>query len=139
MVKYLLDTMVLSEMRRPRPSLEVVAWLRAHPTEDLFLSVATIAEVERGASAQKSRNPPHARALSEWIEQTLVGYADRIIPVDAKIARRWGQLSGELGYENTDLMIAATALDHGLVVATRDRRGFERTGVQLVDPFARAS
>jgi predicted nucleic acid-binding protein len=134
-VRILLDTTVLSELRRPRPSQAVVEWFAAMATEELCLSVATIAELERGAAMQRRRDPMAAHALEQWIERALADYGDHILAVDTPVARRWGELAGRLGYDNADLVIAVTALEHEIPVATRDARGFKRTGVTVIDPF----
>ena len=70
-----------------------------------------------------------------WLDRVLAWYGDRILPVDTTTARRWGQLSATLGYESADLLIAATALEHGLTVVTRNVRHFEPTGVPTLNPF----
>lgn len=132
----LLDTVVLSELRKKQPSPQVVAWLRGCAAQDLFISVVSIGEIERGIC--KAADAAFAQALERWLEHLLRLYADRILPVTSTIARRWGQLSARLGHDGADLLIAATALSHGLAVATRNVRHFVPTGVQVTDPFAPA-
>jgi predicted nucleic acid-binding protein len=73
--------------------------------------------------------------LGSWLEQLILSHADRILPVDIAVARRWGQLSARLGHAGTDLLIAATALEHGLIVVTRNVRRFAPTGALVEDPF----
>jgi hypothetical protein len=73
--------------------------------------------------------------LERWLDTILLRYEQRILPLSVNIARRWGQLSGELGHNSADLMIAATALDHKLIVATRNIRHFEPTQVPLINPY----
>jgi len=130
----LLDTVVLSELRKTRPSPLVVAWLRGCAAEDLFISAISIGEIERGICKVTDR--AFAEALTRWLEDLLRLYADRVLPITASIARRWGQLSARLGHDGADLLIAATALSHGLTVATRNVRHFVPAGVQVIDPFA---
>ena len=132
---FLLDTDVASLLRRRERHPAVASWLQAQQASDLYLSVVTLAEVERGIAAQRRRNPPFARELASWLEQMLAWHADRILAVDAAIARRWGRLSGEAGHSNLDLLIAATALEHGLTVVTRNVRHFEPTGVPVLNPL----
>lgn len=98
--------------------------------------MVTLAEVEHGIAQQRRRNPAFAVELTGWLERILDWHADRILPVDAGIARRWGQLCGALGYVNADLLIAATALEHGLTVVTRNVKHFEPAGVPVFNPFA---
>ncbi|MDE2802319.1 MAG: type II toxin-antitoxin system VapC family toxin [Chloroflexota bacterium] len=132
---YLLDTNVLSALRRPDRNPAPAAWLQAQRDSDIFLSVVTIAEVERGIALQRPSNPDFARDLALWAERILSWFADRILPVDAATARRWGVLSASLGNQDIDLLIAATALEHGLTVVTRNVRHFTPTGVAVLDPF----
>jgi predicted nucleic acid-binding protein len=133
---YLLDTMVLSALRQRQRDPNLVAWLRAIPESDLFLSAITIGEIEKGIAAVTPRDPVFARRLTGWLDEVLRGFASRILPVDVAAARRWGRLTAAHGHAGADLLIAATALEHGLAVATRNTRHFMGTGVTLVDPFA---
>ena len=130
---YLIDTNVLSALRRRNRNPDVVRWIESQRMADLYISVVTVGEIERGIVQQQRHNPDFARALSGWLDRVLDWYGDRIIPVDVATARRWGQLSAALGHDNADLLIAATALERGLTVATRNVRHFEPTGVAVVD------
>lgn len=130
---YLIDTNVLSALRRRNRNPDVVRWIESQRMADLYISVVTVGEIERGIVQQQRHNPDFARDLSGWLDRILDWYGDRIIPVDVATARRWGQLSAALGHDSTDLLIAATALERGLTVATRNVRHFEPTGVAVVD------
>ena len=132
---YLLDTDVISALRRRERNPGAVRWVEIQRTADLHLSVVTVGEIERGISQQQRRDAPFARELAMWLDRVLAWYGDRILPVDTTTARRWGQLSATLGYESADLLIAATALEHGLTVVTRNVRHFEPTGVPTLNPF----
>lgn len=132
---FLLDTVVLSELRRRERNRGVVKWIGAQRSADLFLSVVSIGEIERGIVLQQTRNPAFAAALGEWLDAILSLYADRILGIDTAVARRWGQLSARIGNDGADLLIAATALEHGLTVVTRNVRHFEPAGVPVLDPF----
>nr|VFK13890.1 MAG: hypothetical protein BECKLPF1236B_GA0070989_105315 [Candidatus Kentron sp. LPFa] len=134
-MKFLLDTVVLSEFRKQKPNPHVVHWLQGVKTPNLFLSVVTIGEVERGISKQRNINPAFAGRLSHWLQTVLLHYRDRILPIDIPIARRWGILSSQHGHAGADLLIAATALEHGLTVVTRNARHFEPIGVSVLNPF----
>ena len=101
---------------------------------DLYLSVVSVGEIERGIERQQRRDPVHAQALAAWLDRVLALYGERILGVDLSAARRWGRLSGHLGHEGADLLIAATALEHGLTVVTCNVRRFEPTGVPVLDP-----
>ncbi len=133
---FLIDTDVLSALRRRERHPKIVDWLNRQATTDLYLSVVTIGEVERGITQQKRHNPEFARRLTLWRESVLASYGDRILDVDLPIARRWGRLTADLGHRAVDLMIAATALQHGLTVVTRNVKHFEPTGVKTLNPFS---
>lgn len=132
---FLIDTDVLSALRRRQHHPAVTQWVASQRTTDLYLSAVTIGEVERGISQQQRRDPEFARELATWLGGVLSWYGDRILPFDVPTAQRWGRLSGALGNESADLMIAATALEHGLTVVTGNVRHFEPTGVAVVNPF----
>ena len=133
---FLVDTDVLSLLRRPDRSPAVGRWIAQQRTTDLYMSVVSVAEIERGIARQGPRDPAFAGVLAAWLDTVLSLYGERILPVDASTARRWGRLSGALGHEGTDLLIAATAIEHGLTVVTRNVRHFEPTGVPVLDPSA---
>jgi predicted nucleic acid-binding protein len=132
---FLLDTDILSALRRRVRHPEAVAWLEAQRTVNLHLSVVTIGEIERGVAQQERRDPSFAEELARWLDLVLAWYGDRILMVDIPTARRWGRLSAALGHAGADLLIAATALEHGLTVVTRNVRHFDPTGVDVVNPF----
>ena len=132
---FLIDTDVLSALRRRERNPELVRWVAAQRTTDLYLSVVTVGEIERGIAQQQRRDPSFARDLALWLDRVLAWYGDRVLPVDSATARRWGQLSATLGHDSADLLIAATALEHGLSVVTRNVRDFEPTGVSIVRPL----
>ena len=132
---YLLDTMVLSALRQRQRNENLVAWLQAVPESELFLSVITLGEVERGIAAVAPRDPAFAQRLVVWLDEVLRRFATRIcrsrLPSPAAGAG-WPPH----GHGGADLLIAATALEHGLAVATSNSRHFLGTGVALVDPLA---
>ena len=133
---YLLDTVVLSELRKARRQHNVVRWLGERRPAELFVSVITLGEIERGIAKQESINPQFAQRLTQWLEHTVSAYQERILPVTAAVARRWGRMTIEFGRTDADLFIAATAAEHGLCVVTRNARHFQDTGIDVVDPFA---
>jgi toxin FitB len=134
---FLIDTVTLSELRGRRRDPAVVAWFERQRTTDLFLSVISIGEMERGITRQRATDPAFADTLAAWLDQVLALYGERVLLFDLQASRRWGALSAALGYHSADLMIAATALEHGLIVVTRAVSDFERTGVAVLDPFSR--
>lgn len=127
---------MLSALRRGERHPQVARWLTAQRSSDLYVSVVTIGEIERGIERELTRNPEFARALSDWLDRLLAWYGDRILQVDLPTAQRWGRLTAALGHEGADLLIAATALQHGLAVVTRNVRHFQPTGVSMLNPFA---
>lgn len=134
-MSYLIDTVVLSELRKKNRSESVVNWFRSTRSVDIFLSVVTIGEIERGIKQQQRNNVEFSQELAKWLDGILLHYTDRILPVSINIARRWGTLSAEIGNSGADILIAATALEHGLSVVTRNQRHFTPTGVPVVNPF----
>jgi toxin FitB len=132
---YLIDTVVLSELRKAQRDPLLVAWFEQQRTPDLFVSVITIGEIERGIARQRAADPGFAAALAVWLDKLLVLYGERVLLFDLQTARRWGRLSAALGNESADLMIAATALEHGLTVVTRNVTDFAPAGVSVIDPF----
>ena len=135
---YLLDTVVLSELRKRERADGVERWLREKAPDTLFLSAVTIGEIERGIVLQQTRNRAFAEALNAWLDRTVDIYYDRILPIDIAVARRWGRLSARIGHGGADLLIAATALEHSLTVITRNIRHFIPTGVAVENPFGAA-
>ena len=134
---FLIDTDVLSALRRRDRNPAIVQWVENQRMADLHISVVTVSEIERGITQQQRHNPAFARDLAAWLDRVLGWYGDRILFVDVATARRWGQLSAALGNDSADLLIAATALEHGLTVVTRNVRHFEATGVSVLDPSQR--
>ncbi|CAG7856525.1 hypothetical protein MCAMS1_01044 [biofilm metagenome] len=132
---YLLDTDILSALRKKRRDPKLEKWFAANRAADFYLSVVTVGEIQRGISRQQSVDPAFASALSNWLEGLLVHYGGRVLPLTVGIARRWGKLSAELGHHGADLMIAATALEHNLTVITRNTTYFEPTRVAVINPF----
>jgi predicted nucleic acid-binding protein len=133
---FLLDTVIISELRKRQPDRGVLGWVSAQQEDQLHLSVVTLGEIERGIEKRRSGDPAFADALAVWLENLTRLYADRILPVTPSVARRWGRLSAQLGHESADLLIAATALTYGLTVVTRNTAHFEPSGVGLINPFS---
>lgn len=131
----ILDTNVISGLRPPERAPELVTWLARQNDADLYLSVVTLGEIERGIARQDLLDPGFARDLRDWMTRTMQLFADRLLPVDAQSARIWGQLSAQLGHAGADLLIAATALRHDAVVVTRNVSDFLPTGCRVENPF----
>jgi len=133
---YLLDTVTFSEFFKRSRHSGFVEWISDKTSTALYVSTVTIGEVERGIEAQRRRDPAFAAALIAWLDSSIALYGDRVLPVTTDIARRWGRLSAVIGNSDADIMIAATALEHGLIVATRNVRHFLPTGASVENPFA---
>ncbi|MDI4655189.1 MULTISPECIES: type II toxin-antitoxin system VapC family toxin [Xanthobacter] len=135
----LLDTNVLSEVRRPAPDPRVLAWLDAIDEDRTYISVASIAELKRGIALMDDGR--RRTALSDWLAQDLPErFAGRILPIDPAIAGRWGDLMAEARMSGLSLSVmdgffAATALDRNLVLATRNTKDFAPLGVSLFNPW----
>jgi toxin FitB len=115
----LLDTVVLSEIRKSRPSANVMAWLKGQREDQLYISVISIGEIARGIEKASKADPEFAQAFAQWLDMLQRLYADRILPITPPIAKLWGELSAKQGHDGADLLIAATAPVHRLHVATR--------------------
>jgi len=132
---WLLDTMVISELRKSNPDQNVVNWLSSTPEKSLFLSVVTISEIQRGIALQRRRDAPFAERLQCWLIDMMRNYGDRVLTVTPEVACRWGELTAIAGHDGADVMIAATALQHGLSVVTRNERHFRQFSVQVFNPY----
>ena len=131
---YLLDTNVVSELRRPIPHGGVVAWLEGVPDEHLRLSAVTLGELQAGVEISREQDLENAEAIEAWIEQ--VEQTWNVLPMDGRSFRVWARLMHRRSDELIeDAMIAATAIVHNLVVVTRNVGDFEPLGVNTLDPF----
>ncbi len=131
---FLLDTDVVSELRRPRPHGAVVAWLESVGDEDLHLSAVTIGEIQAGIEITRERDRQRAVEIESWLEQ--VAGTHNILAMDARTFRLWARLMHRKpDHLIEDAMIAATASVHGLTVVTRNVRDFEGFDVQIFNPF----
>lgn len=132
---YLLDTNVVSELRRVQPHSAVVAWLRSIPNADLHLSAVTIGELQAGVEITREQDPEKAAEIEGWLERVAETY--NVIPMDARAFRAWARLLHRRSDDLLeDAMIAATAQVHDLTVATRNVRDFADLGIETFDPFA---
>jgi predicted nucleic acid-binding protein len=131
---YLLDTNIVLELRKPRPSADVVTWLERVEDSDLHLSAVTIGEIQAGIEVTRTQTPDKATELEAWADQLADSY--NLLSMDATCFRRWAKLmhrQSSTVYE--DAMIAATALVHRLTVVTRNVRDFARFDVPVLNPF----
>jgi len=132
---YLIDTDIVSLMRRMDRHPGLSAFILALPRDKLFLSVMTLGEIEYGIDKQRRNDAAFADLLEEWRDGLEAAFVDKILPVTDEIAKEWGRLGVRLGHLETDLLIAATAIVHRLTVITRNVRHFGPTGVATINPF----
>jgi predicted nucleic acid-binding protein len=135
-VSYLIDTNVLSELRRKQPDSKVVAWLQERPRQSLYLSVLTLGEIRKGL--ERVEDASRRQSLLDWLEVELPHYfVGRLLDVDAATADRWGRLMAEAGrpLPAIDALLAATALQHDLTLVTRNTKDFAGLAVRLINPW----
>lgn len=133
---YLLDTNVLSEVRKGnRANPHALSWFQTIDESDLFISVLVLGEIRAGIERVRSYDSNQSRALERWLDGLETAYADRIFPITAAVADRWGRLSATNRPPVVDGLMAATALENDLVLVTRNSQDVARTGVKTIDPF----
>lgn len=132
---YLLDTNVLSETRKKKADAGVLAFLEAADSASLYLSVLTIGELRKGVAMKRHMDAAAAKALAAWVEGLEFGFADRILGVDAVIARLWGDWCGDRPRPVVDTLLAATAVQHGLTLVTRNTRDISDIPVRVHNPW----
>lgn len=139
-MRYLLDTCVLAELRKPNPNRSVLQWIEAIEEHRLYLSVITLGEIQKGVA--KLEESKRKQALQAWLEQDLVErFGQRLLDIDRDVVLEWGLLLGESARRGTPLpvidgLIAATAICHNQTVVTRNISDFERFPVRILDPWA---
>jgi len=132
--RYLLDTNVVSELRKPRPHGGVVAWLNRQEEEQLFVSAVTMGGLQAGVERTRRQDPAKAGDIESWVDQFAASY--QILPMDSSCFREWGRIMDRKPDELLeDAMIAATARVHHLIVATRNEADFRQFDVGILNPF----
>ena len=134
-MRYLLDTNVVSELRKPNGSAAVKKWFESVAPEQLFLSALVVGEIRQGIERLRRRDPEQAAVFQGWLATLQTDYADRLLPVTAEIAEEWGRLNVPDPLPVVDGLLAATAKIHGLTLVTRNTADVARTGVPLLNPF----
>ena len=131
----LLDTNVLSELRRKQCSPQVKAWVAAQDATSMMVSVMSLAEIRRGVELKRTNDPEQAEVIEKWLALLARQYTGRILPVTERIADHWGRLCPRQPLPGVDGFIAATALEHDLTVVTRNVGDFERSGARVLNPW----
>jgi toxin FitB len=138
-VSYLLDTNVVSEIRKKAPDPGVAAWFASVPADELFLSVLVIGEIRQGIERLARRDLAQAEIFEQWLNRLVHAYGDRIVPVTARVAEAWGRLNVPDPVDPVpvvDGLMAATALAHDWTLVSRNIADVASTGVRLLDPFS---
>jgi predicted nucleic acid-binding protein len=136
-VKFLLDTNIISEIRkRDRAHPNVVRWVARTPVEEIGTSVLVLAEIRHGIELKRRSDPEQAQSLDRWFSHMRVRLGDRVVPIDEPIAQAWAVMGVPDPLPFVDGLLAATAKVHGLTLVTRNVAHIAAAGVSLLDPFA---
>ncbi len=137
-MSWLVDTNILSELRKgERADAGTKAWFERVAEDEVFTSVLVLGELRRGIESLRRRDLPSALALEQWLERLVGSFAERVLPITADIADRWGSINVPDPVPTVDGLLAATALVNDMVLVTRNTRDVGRTGVRFLDPSAR--
>ncbi|ONI87200.1 VapC toxin family PIN domain ribonuclease [Saccharothrix sp. ALI-22-I] len=134
-MSFLLDTNIVSEIRKKVPNPGVSAWFTSVPASELFLSVMVVGEIRQGIERLARRDSTQAEVVERWLGQLIDVYGDRVAPVTAEVAETWGRLNVPDPLPVVDGLLAATALAHGWTLVTRNVSGVASTGARLLNPF----
>ena len=135
---FLVDTNVLSELRKEqRCDPGVRQWVEGTVPEELFVSVLVLGEIRQGIERIRARDQAQSRALEKWLLGLSTEFSDRILPVDERVADKWGRLGLQQPVPALDALLGATALVHGLTMVSRDEDGFRHTGARVLNPFTK--
>lgn len=135
-MSYLLDTSVLSELRKKEPDPHVAQWFDVVDAADLYISVLVVGEIRKGIERLRRRGDGRqASMLDRWLGGLKDEFANRLVVVSAATCERWGTLSARQPLSVVDGLLAATAIEHDLTLVTRERRALAATGAALLDPW----
>lgn len=132
---FLVDTNVISEVRKRSPNPGVASWFSSVTSRDLFLSALVVGELRQGVERLTRRDPDQARLIGDWLDELVETFHDRIVPVGVDVAQTWGRLNAQAPLPVIDGLLAATALTHDWTLVTRNVGDVRRTGVGLLNPF----
>jgi len=137
-VKYLIDTNIISEVRKgARCDRDVAAWFESIADADIYLSVLVVGEIRKGIERARPNNPVQATALEQWLTELVRSFTERIMPIDQAVADEWGRMSAKRSLSTIDALLAATAKVNGMTLATRNISDVVNLGVRVLDPFER--
>jgi hypothetical protein len=134
-LQYLLDTNILSETRKKLANERVISFLSTAEPSALFISVLSLGELRKGVALKIQADAEAAKRLGAWVDGLEFSFSERILGIDAAIARQWGELSAERSRPVVDTLLAATALVHKLTLVTRNISDVDDLGVKLLDPW----
>jgi hypothetical protein len=134
-IQYLLDTNILSETRKKQANERVMSFLSAAEPSALFISVLSLGELRKGVALKSRSDAEAAKRLGSWVDGLEWSFSDRILGIDAAIARQWGEMSAQRSRPVVDTLLAATALVHKLTLVTRNINDVHDLGVKLLDPW----
>ena len=135
-MSFLLDTNVVSEIRKQSPDPGVASWFASVPADRLFLSVLVVGEIRQGIERLARRDQAQAEVFERWLSQLVDTYADRLVPITERVAQTWGRLNVPDPLPVVDGLMAATALVHDWTLVTRNASDIRSIGVRLLDPFS---
>lgn len=136
-MKYLVDTNVLSEVRKAeRADGGVRRWFESVQDDELFVSVLVLGEIRRGVELKRRKDPRAAQHLEAWLEQLTRDFGERLLPVDARVADAWGRMQGTRPLPAIDGLLAATAQANRLTLVTRNTDDFAALRIQVLNPFS---
>jgi toxin FitB len=134
-MSYLLDTNVVSELRKRDPDPHVLAWYEKVQGPQLFLSVLTLGEIRMGVERARGKDPVKAASLEKWLARLEASYSDRVVPVDSAVAEAWARLSVPDPLPVIDGLLAATASVRNWTLVTQNVADIGRAGVRVINPF----
>lgn len=137
-MSFLLDTCVISEFKKAKPAQGVVKWIDQIPEEEMYLSVLTIGEIYNGIA--QLRHGKKRQEIISWVEQLMISFGERLLPVELAVTKLWGEESGRLRGEGKPLtiidgLLAATAITRGLTLVTRNVKDIAHTHVEYINPW----
>ena len=134
-MSFLLDTNIVSDLRQQRrPRAALLAWFASQATDALYLSVVTLGEIRQGIEQLRRRDAHQARVLDRWLDDLARLYADRVLPIDGRVADEWGRLRAIRTLPVVDALLAATARAHDLTLVTRNDKDFVDLNVTILNP-----